>query len=82
MWIQSYIQHRAGVVDNRARLEPSPKHAVLASQISTNREQVTRELNALVRQGVLQKDGKALVVADVQHLARTVGNARGDVASS
>lgn len=72
----------AGVADNRARLEPSPKHAALASQISTNREQVTRELNALVRQGVLQKDGKALVVADVQHLARTVASARGDVSSS
>ena len=76
------MAHAAGVADNRARLEPSPKHAALASQISTNREQVTRELNALVRQGVLQKDGKALVVADVQHLARTVANARGDVSSS
>jgi CRP/FNR family cyclic AMP-dependent transcriptional regulator len=72
----------AGVADNRARLEPSPKHAALASQISTNREQVTRELNALVRQGLLHKDGKALVVADVAHLARAVTNARGDIASS
>jgi CRP-like cAMP-binding protein len=71
-----------GVAGNRARLEPSPKHAALASQISTNREQVTRELNALVRQGVLLKDGKALIVADVQHLARAVANARGDAASS
>ncbi len=71
----------AGVADNRARLDPSPKHAALASQISTNREQVTRELNALVRLGVLQKDGKALVVADVQHLARAVANARGDAAT-
>lgn len=71
----------AGVADNRARLEPSPKHAALASQISTNREQITRELNALVRRGVLQKDGKALVVADVQHLARAVANARGDAAT-
>lgn len=76
------IAQATGVADNRARLEPSPKHAALASQISTNREQVTRELNALVRQGVLHKDGKALVVADVEHLARTVANARGDVASS
>ena len=67
-----------GVADNRARLEPSPKHAALASQISTNREQVTRELNALVRQGVLHKDGKALVVADVRQLADTLALARGD----
>ena len=43
-----------------------------ASQISTNREQVTRELNALRRDGVLAKDGKALVVADVQRLVSLV----------
>jgi CRP/FNR family transcriptional regulator, cyclic AMP receptor protein len=67
----------AGVIDNRARLEPSPKHVALAGQISTNREQVTRELNALTRLGVLQKDGKTMVIADVQHLARTVTTARG-----
>jgi len=69
----------AGVAGNRARLEPSPKHAALASRISTNREQVTRELNALVRLGVLQKDGKVLVVTDVQDLAQTVANARGGI---
>ncbi|MGJ7493078.1 Crp/Fnr family transcriptional regulator [Variovorax sp. ZT4R33] len=72
----------AGVADNRARLEPSPKHAALASQISTNREQVTRELNALARRGVLQKDGKAMVVADVQQLMHAVADARGDLSSS
>lgn len=73
------LAQAAGVSDNVARLEPAPKHAALASQISTNREQVTRELNALVRRGVLQKDGKALVVADVQALADTLARARGDV---
>jgi CRP-like cAMP-binding protein len=75
------LAQAAGVADNRARLEPAPKHAALASQISSNREQVTRELGALVRQGVLQKDGKAMVVADVQHLARALAQARGDAAA-
>ncbi|MDM0048601.1 Crp/Fnr family transcriptional regulator [Variovorax sp. J22R115] len=67
----------AGIVDNQARLDPAPTHAELASQISTNREQVTRELNALRRDGVLAKDGKALVVADVQRLASLVAEERG-----
>jgi CRP/FNR family cyclic AMP-dependent transcriptional regulator len=52
------LARAAGAHDggNQARLDPAPKHAALASQISTNREQVTRELNVLVRSGVLRKD--------------------------
>jgi len=67
----------AGVVDNRSRLEPVPTHAELAGRISTNREQVTRELNALRREGLLAKDGKALVVPDVARLAGLVAEVRG-----
>lgn len=67
----------AGVADNRSRLEPVPTHAELASRISTNREQVTRELNALRREGLLVKEGKALVVADVARLTALVGEVRG-----
>jgi CRP-like cAMP-binding protein len=67
----------AGVLDNRARLEPAPTHAEIASRISTNREQVTRELNALRRHGVLARDGKALVVVDVRRLASMVAEVRG-----
>lgn len=68
----------AGFDGNQARLEPAPRHAALASQISTNREQVTRELNALVRSGVLRKDGRALVVEDADRLERMVAQVRGD----
>lgn len=67
----------AGVIDNRGRLEPAPTHADLASRIGTNREQVTRELNALRREGLLAKDGKALVVPDVARLAALVAEVRG-----
>lgn len=67
----------AGVVDNRARLEPVPTHAELAGRISTNREQVTRELNALRRDGLLLKEGKALVVPDVARLSALVAEVRG-----
>ncbi|RST51763.1 Crp/Fnr family transcriptional regulator [Variovorax sp. MHTC-1] len=68
----------AGIADNRARLEPAPRHAELASQISTNREQVTRELNVLVREGLLAKEGRALVVTDAERLARMVAEVRGE----
>jgi CRP-like cAMP-binding protein len=67
----------AGVERNRARLEPGPKHADIASQVSTYREQVTRELSALARAGILEKDGAALVVRDVARLAKMVEDVRG-----
>ncbi|MDQ0085304.1 CRP-like cAMP-binding protein [Variovorax boronicumulans] len=72
------LARTAGIVGNQARLDPAPKHAALASQISTNREQVTRELNVLVRGGVLRKDDKALLVADVARLELMVSQVRGD----
>jgi CRP-like cAMP-binding protein len=72
------LARTAGIDGNQARLEPAPKHAALASQISTNREQVTRELNVLVRSGVLRKDDKALLVADIARLEAMVSQVRGD----
>lgn len=66
------LAREAGVRGNRARIEPAPKHAELASQVSTYREQVTRELSALARAGVLGKDGRALVVLDVARLEKMV----------
>jgi CRP/FNR family cyclic AMP-dependent transcriptional regulator len=62
----------AGVKANRARIDPAPKHADLASQLSTYREQVTRELSQLAKRGVLGKDGRALVVLDVARLQKMV----------
>ncbi len=73
------LAQQAGVKDNRARLDPSPRHAVLAGQISTNREQITRELNALLREGLLSKDDRALVITDIARLAAKVSQARGEV---
>jgi len=69
------LAREAGVTGNEAVLDPAPPHADLAAQISTNREQVTRELSALTRQGLLRKAGKALVVADVEGLSRLVDDA-------
>ena len=49
----------------------------MASRVSTNREQVTRELNALAQRGLLAKAGKALVLCDVAQLERMVAEVRG-----
>ena len=71
------LAREAGVQKNRARLEPGPRHADLASQVSTYREQVTRELSALTKSGILEKDGSALVVRDVARLEKMVEEVRG-----
>lgn len=73
------LAHAAGVHNNTARIAPAPPHADLASKISTNREQVTRELNTLTRRGLLRKDGaRVLVVTDVRALEALVAEVRGD----
>jgi CRP/FNR family cyclic AMP-dependent transcriptional regulator len=66
------LAREAGVERNTARIDPAPKHADIASQVSTYREQVTRELSALAKKGVLGKDGAALVVRDVKRLEKMV----------
>jgi CRP-like cAMP-binding protein len=66
----------AGVRDNTARLSPAPTHADIASRVSTNREQVTRELSVLTRAGLLKKERTALIVLDVARLQRTVADVR------
>lgn len=55
-----------------------PTHADIASLTSTHREAVTRELNRLVRKGLIERRGRALVVKDVEHLAVLVHEATGE----
>lgn len=66
------LAREAGVQHNAARIDPAPKHADLASQVSTYREEVTRELSALARAGILGRDGRALLVLDVPRLEKLV----------
>jgi CRP-like cAMP-binding protein len=70
------LAREAGVRGNAARLDPAPKHTELASQVSTYREQVTRELSALVKQGLLERSGHALVITDVARLEKIVTDVR------
>jgi hypothetical protein len=70
------LARESGVARNSARIEPGPKHADIASQVSTYREQVTRELSALVKAGIVSKDGNALVVRDIARLQKMVEDVR------
>ena len=70
------LAREAGVERNVARIDPAPKHADIASQVSTYREQVTRELSALARAGILGKEARALVVRDVARLEKMVEDVR------
>ena len=67
---------QAGVNANSARIDPAPKHTDIASQVSTYREQVTRELSAMVKQGLVTRSGSALLIPDVARLERMVAEVR------
>jgi CRP-like cAMP-binding protein len=71
------LAREAGVTGNTARIDPAPKHADIASRVSTYREQVTRELSALVKAGMLERGDHALVIRDVARLERLVEEVRG-----
>jgi CRP-like cAMP-binding protein len=70
------LAREAGVKDNVARIDPAPKHTDIAGQVSTYREQVTRELSAMVKQGLVQRAGHALVIPDVARLEKLVSDVR------
>ena len=61
-----------------ASISPVPTHAEIASRISTHREAVTRELNALSKLGLVERRGGALVVKDLERLALLVNDATGE----
>ena len=53
---------------NTAIIKPAPRHAEIASRVSTHREAVTREISALAKAGVLEKRNSALLVNDLARL--------------
>lgn len=70
------LAREAGVHANSASLCPAPRHSDIASRVSTYREQVTRELSALAKCGIVERQGGALVVRDVSRLAVLVEQTR------
>ena len=61
-----------------ARISPAPTHADIASRISTHREAVTREPNDLTKAGLLKRDGRTLIISDLDELERLVHEVSGD----
>ena len=57
---------------NTVTLSPAPRHADIASRMATHREAVTRELNALADNGLIDRQPGALIIADVSGLKRLV----------
>ncbi len=70
------LAREAGVARNAARIDPAPRYADIASQISASREQVNRELSALARARVLERTGRALIVRDIARLGHLVDEPR------
>ena len=66
------LAREQGSDDNFAMLSPTPTHADIASRVATHREAVTRELNALAGDGLIERQGRTLVICDVSRLAQLV----------
>jgi CRP-like cAMP-binding protein len=70
------LARQAGGVDgNIATIEPAPKHAEIASRISTHREAVAREISRLEALGLLQRKSRRIIITDLRRLARMVEEA-------
>ena len=56
--------------ENSARIPKFPTHKEIASRVNTHREAVTRELNELSRAGLIEQQGRVLVVPSVSEFER------------
>lgn len=72
------LARRTNPEANRATLSPAPTHSEIASRLSTHREAVTRELNALAKEGLISRSGNALVINDIDRLAQMVEEVTGE----
>lgn len=66
----------ATVQSNCAEIADFPTHAEFASRISTHREAVTREINALERRNLIRRRRGSFVVCDYQRLSDMVAERR------
>ena len=75
------MAYAAGIAANSARIERAPHHREIADRVGTGRSEVTRELSRLARQGLIERQGRALVLRDVAALERLAGSFPGDQAT-
>jgi CRP/FNR family transcriptional regulator, cyclic AMP receptor protein len=66
-------------IDNTTKISPSPTHADLANLISTHREAVTRELNAMAKERVIARERKDLLILNVSRLREMAQEACGNI---
>lgn len=60
-----------------ATIKPAPRHADIASRVSTHREAVTREMNVLARAGIIRQERDALQILDLPKLGKMVHDVLG-----
>jgi len=64
--------------DNTAAISPIPTHSDIASRASTTRETVARVFSDLAKNGIVERQKKALMVLDVEQLSDMVEEVRGE----
>lgn len=76
IWAELLRLSRPAQDDRRRRiLSPPPVHADLAARVSANRESITRELNRLEREGLLERRRGAFHLSDAPRLMERLGPA-------
>lgn len=63
---------------NRCVISPPPKHADIASRVSTNREEVAREFGHLSREKIIERRRGELEIVDLRRLINMVDKVRED----
>ena len=75
VWVELLrLARAAGVQANASRIEGAPTHKEIASRVGTSREEVTRELSQLARQGLLERAGRVFMLRDVAALEKLVAD--------
>jgi CRP-like cAMP-binding protein len=69
--IHAELLRLAKLGDGRA-IRPAPMLSVLAVRVHSTRETVSRTINALVRRGILRREGSALVIVAPQRLEEMI----------
>jgi len=70
------VQSASASSGRAARIERAPTHNEIASRVGTSREEVTREFSRLARQGLVERQGRALVLHDVPALEKLIAEWR------
>ncbi len=62
------LANGSGTGSGAAVIARPPTHAEMAARIGTNRETVTRELGHLLRQGLIARQGRSIVIPSLEQL--------------